>query len=133
MKHQQERIAETYLMLRDALRQLRGNGLFRGNECYIQHLNQLRLPFEHRGNALNHREYVLHLTPEADALWAERLPDHHHLSVMDFGGDWLAWLTAIATECRGEAYLHTNSKTADYRQQHILVGPQDKGHPQQPQ
>ena len=70
MKHQQERIAETYLMLRDALRQLSGNGLFRGNECYIQHLNQLRLPFEHRGNALNHREYVLHLTPEADALWA---------------------------------------------------------------
>jgi hypothetical protein len=122
MKQHTEKTEVIYFLLRDALRKLRGNNQFRGSETYLMHQNELRIPFENRGSGLTHWAYVLHLTPETDALWAERLPDHALRKVSDFEGDWQAWLLAIVAECRGDAYLHTQSDAAPYRK--ALIGKQ---------
>ncbi len=119
MKQHAEKTEMIYFLLRDALRKLRGNNQFRGSETYLMHQNELRIPFENRGSQLVHRAYVLHLTPETHTLWAERLPDHAVRKVADFEGDWQAWLLAIVAECRGDAYLHTQSASAPYRIAHI--------------
>ncbi len=114
MKNEDE-ILEVWATLRDALRKLRGQNQFRGNEEHLIELRQIRLYQEPRAGHLSSTVFIIHLTARMDDLWAERFPGKEVLRVNEFDGGWLAWLTAIVDACRGAHYAHTNSSTADYR------------------
>jgi hypothetical protein len=101
--------------LRAALRKLRGQNRFRGNEEHLIQQRQIRLHREPRGGQLQPQTIVLHITPRHEDLTAQRLPSGETIAVADFNGDWEAWLAAIVDECRGADYLRSHSSHADYR------------------
>ena len=102
-------------MVRDALRRLRGQNVWRGNEVHLLRLHQIRLRQESRAGAIGRKEYLLHITADASQLWAEELPSHRSIKVSEFNDSWEAWLHAIVDACRGGDYVHTNSDNAAYR------------------
>lgn len=106
---------EIWHTVQGALRKLRGQNLWRGTEeHYIDRL-EIRLFAEARGSRLSTVWWKLQLGNALESASATSFPSGNILRVADFGGDWEAWLAAIVAQCRGGAYLHTQSDRADYR------------------
>lgn len=110
---------ETWEALRGELQALRGRNLFRGNEVQLFHKNQLWLYKENRAGKMESAFCVVHVTPSPHDLWSEWKPEGKISKAADEGGDWKLWLQSIIAACRGEAYLRTNSKSAEYRKVHV--------------
>jgi hypothetical protein len=106
---------EIWHTVQDALRKLRGQNRWRGlEEHYIDRL-EIRLFAEPRGSRLSPTWWKLQLGNSLESALASSFPGGKILRVADFGGDWEAWLAAIVDQCRGSAYIHTQSDRADYR------------------
>ena len=110
-----ERILELWERIRDELRRLRGLNRFRGNEVHILPKRIIRIPEENRQGNLQRGEFVIHLTDAESELWAEHWPGGEKLYLKDFEYGLTEFLGRIVDQCRGDHYLHTNSKTAKYR------------------
>lgn len=108
-------VMEVWEAVRDELRKLRGQNRFRGNEEHLLHRQEIRLHRESRGDQMAHGLVVLHLTPHIEDLWADGLSVGLPAKAADFGGDWKVWLGKVVDDCRGGAYLHTQSGSAAYR------------------
>lgn len=105
--------------LRTELRKLRGRNLFRGNETHLWHQNQIRIPFELRASRESKSEIVIYVGDSWTQCKAELLPSKKEILISSYENDWKLWLHAIIEICRDGAYMHTNSKTAEYRKSHI--------------
>lgn len=99
---------------RDELRKLRGSNLFRGRETHFQEKGIIVLEREFRGEGKKQGEVQIHLF-HPEGIEAVVLPENEKIKLNDFGGEMQTFLLFILKKCRGEEYLHTNSKTADYR------------------
>lgn len=101
--------------VRDEIRRLRGMNRFRGQETHILPQRQVRIPAESRGGQMPFREMVIHLKEAESEVFVEEVPGGKQWTIADFDMD-LDGLVGFAIDrCRGAEYLHTNSKTAEYR------------------
>lgn len=103
--------------VRDEIRRLRGMNRFRGQEVHLLPQRQVRLPAESRAGRMPFREMVIHLKEVESEVYVEELPGGKRWTIADFDMDLDALVGFAVDNCRGGAYLHTNSKTADYRKQ----------------
>lgn len=103
--------------VRDEIRRQRGATRFRGVEVHLVPKRQVRLPAEPRGSRLGKREYVIHLSDAESEVWVQEVPGDRKWKIQEFDMDLEALVRYAVDLCRGEEYLHTNSKTADYRKE----------------
>jgi hypothetical protein len=118
----QDNLMEIWERIRDILRKLRGENLWRGTELHLLPRKQLRLQAENRGSKETGKEVLIHLSDAEVEIWAELRPGGEQLYLKDFGHDMERYLLHITGICRGKAYLHTNSKVATYRKQLLEEG-----------
>lgn len=116
---QQDHLHTIWERIRDEIRRLRGMNRFRGSEVHLLPRKEIRLPVEARESVLQTAEIVIHLDESESEIWAKKLPDGTRWALKDFDMDLAAFVERLIDECRGEPYLHTKSKKADYRQQFI--------------
>ncbi|MFM2374960.1 MAG: hypothetical protein RLZZ165_56 [Bacteroidota bacterium] len=112
-------LLEVWEAIRREMRILRGRNRFRGNEEYLWNRKEIRIHDESRRGENTGGLFIVHVTSRPEDLWAERQPGSERRCVSDSGNDWKAWLGSIVDQCRGGQYMHTNSKTADYRSQEV--------------
>lgn len=111
-----DRRYDTWEKIRDELRRLRGLNLFRGREEHLLPKGQVRIPVEPRGNdQMVPGEIIIYLSKTDSELYAVRYPQGDTLKLDEFGMDIRTFMEKIAALARGEGYLHTNSKSANYR------------------
>jgi hypothetical protein len=101
--------------VRNEIRRLRGINRFRGTETHLLPKRQVRLPAEFRGDRGSRGEYVIHLSDAESEVWLEEWPGNRRWNMEDFDMDLEALVRHAVDLCRGEDYLHTNSKEALYR------------------
>lgn len=110
-----EALESVWIRVRDELRKQRGANRLRGSEVHLLPKRQVRIPIEARKSKLNRSEMVIHLSEVEADLWALVEPDGKRFHIKDYSHSLPEFITALVDECRGEAYLHTNSKRANYR------------------
>ena len=111
-----DRRYDTWEKIRDELRRLRGLNLFRGREEHVLPKGQVRIPIEARGSdRSNQGEIIIYLSKVESELHAIAYPGKEKVKLEDCGMDIGLFMERIAAMARGESYLHTNSKSANYR------------------
>lgn len=110
-----EALESVWIRVRDELRRQRGMNRLRGTEVHVLPRRQVRIPVENRGSQLQSSEMVVYLNEVEAELWALLEPDGKRFHIKDYGYRLEDFISALVDTCRGDAYLHTNSKTADYR------------------
>ena len=116
---QEEQVAELFERIRMEIRSLRGQNRFRGNEYYFQKQGLIRIPLENRKGNLEKGYFVINASKGEAELFAEAVPEGDKLYLRDFEMDLSAFIGKIVDRVRGEAYLHTHSKTANYRKERL--------------
>ncbi len=112
-----EALESVYIRVRDELRRQRGLNRFRGQEIHLLPKKQIRIPVENRGSKLRRSEMVIHLHEVESELWALLEPDGKRFHMKDYGYRLEEFIGAVVDACRGDQYLHTNSKEANYRKE----------------
>jgi hypothetical protein len=107
---------ETWLKVREALRLLRGQNLFRGREMHLPLQKLVVIPTELRGEGGQDSGILLHLTQDEHELWAEERPSGEKFHIRDHGVDVGAFVAALVARARGGNYLRTNSEKGTYRE-----------------
>ncbi|HHG84338.1 MAG TPA: hypothetical protein ENJ82_06270 [Bacteroidetes bacterium] len=115
----QDSLEDLWERIRDEIRKLRGSNRFRGNEVHLLPRKEIRLPVEARESILQKAEIIIHLHEAESEVWAVYHPGGARWTLQEFDMDLAAFISFLADKCRGSAYLHTNSKTADYRKQFL--------------
>lgn len=101
--------------LKADLRVLRGRNLFRGREEYYLDQGLIVLAVEARGEMTAGGEVRIYFTEKESEMRGEKLPGGPTFALTEFGMDTLAFMERAAQLARGEDYLRTNPKNADYR------------------
>lgn len=114
---QKAQIEDLFDRIRDEIRVLRGQNRFRGNEYYFLAQGLIRIPIENRKSEIQQGYFVIHAKKGEAELWAESVPEGEKLTLREYEMDLGKFVGEIVDRCRGEAYLHTNSSTADYRKE----------------
>ena len=110
-----EALERVWVRVRDEIRRQRGLNRFRGSEVHLLPKRQIRIPVEYRGGKIRRSELVIHLSEVESDLWAMLEPDGERFTMEEFGFELEAFIARLLEVCRGDAYLHTNSRTATYR------------------
>ena len=101
--------------IREEIRKQRGMNRFRGSEFYLLDKGEIRIPVENRKSAIQAGYYVIHVQGSELETWAKSHSGGPDLYLKEFDMDMGRFVEAVIDQCRGEAYLHTSSKHADYR------------------
>ena len=110
-----EALEAVWIRVRDEIRRQRGLNRFRGSEVHLLPKKQIRIPVENRGSRLRRSEMVIHLHEVEAEVWALLEPDGKRFHIKDYEYRLEDFIVAVLNACRGEDYLHTNSKEANYR------------------
>ena len=110
-----EALEAVWIRVRDEIRRQRGLNRFRGSEVHLLPKKQIRIPVENRGSQLRRSEMVIHLHEVEAEVWALLEPDGQRFHIKDYEYRLEDFIVAVLGACRGEDYLHTNSKEANYR------------------
>lgn len=111
----EDSLLEIWERIRAALRERRGDGLWRGNELHLIGKREIRLQAEPRGGKLRGQEIVIHLSDAEVEVWAEARPGGVQYYLKDFSHDLPGFIARLTDLCKGADYLHTHSDHADYR------------------
>lgn len=103
---------ESWVAVRNELKQLRGRNLLRAREEAFPARDQLILYDEHRGG-LRQSYWVVTVTASLDDLSASHVPTGKTLSVQSLGKD--AFFLALAEALRQKPYLKSQRKGTTYR------------------
>lgn len=101
--------------IRLGIQKIRGRNLYRGREEYFLQQGLVILPAENRKNKITGAEVRIHFTDRPDGVKGEVLPAGNTFSISEFGMNLEKFLEHAASLARGETYLHTESKSAPYR------------------
>lgn len=110
-----EALESVWIRVRDELRKQRGMNRLRGTEVHLLPKRQVRIPIEARKSQLSRSELVIHLSEVEADLWALVEPDGKRFHIKDYAYNLPDFVAALVDTCRGDEYLHTNSKKAFYR------------------
>jgi len=110
-----EALERVWMRVRDELRRQRGMSRFRGTEVHLLPKRQIRIPVENRRSELRSSELIIHLTEVESDLWAILEPEGERFTMQQSEYRLDHFIQQLLTVARGDAYLHTNSKTATYR------------------
>ncbi len=110
-----EALESVWMRVRDELRRQRGLNRLRGTEVHLLPKRQIRIPVENRNSKLQQSEMVIHLNEVEAELWALLEPEGKRFHIKEYDYRLEDFVTALVDACRGNAYLHTNSKKANYR------------------
>ena len=102
--------------LRDELRLLRGQSLFRGREDHDAEKAVITLERERRKSGDQRGFITIQFGSATSGIFAELFPEKRKILLSDFGDDLRLFLKEVLALARGGDYLHTNSEKATYRE-----------------